>query len=121
MNTFIFKALHYKVLYRVKSIFRKRRRTQAILVANHHQLIIKLSSYVAHVLKYVRIKFQFAETIYLVSRGGFFYQRTIPVYKQYFLHTIKKAIALFTIACKVRVNYLNKLLNCTPYSLYFCC
>src|SRR3712207_2080040 len=69
---------------RPKGFFREGRGTQSILIRNHNQLKIKVLTNKSQVFKHAIYKPQFAERVNLLVLG-LCDERTITVYKQYFL------------------------------------
>src|SRR5215203_6720623 len=97
---------------RQKIFFRKFISSEAILVTYHHQFIVQFCCNFLHISKCKWIKFKLFPGVNLVSWGIFFYQCTIPVYKQYFLHSyFVLALMDFTSAGVTILALLPKLLR----------
>ena len=95
-NSFAFQGFHHQVMCRPKSFFRKRCCTQPILIGNHYKLKIQFAAYKAKITHYFRIKLQFFQRIQLIIHRWFNNQRSVTIYKKYFLHIFLNASSSFS-------------------------
>ena len=85
LDAFVLERLEHQVVYGPESLFRKRGRTQSVLVGHHDQLKIQFLPDEIQVAEHLGIKLQFLERIQLIIYGRFDDEGPVAVDKQYFL------------------------------------